>query len=425
MEEKDFEKKPTKKTGLIIGIVILAIILLIAGGGYAYLKISTRPEKIFNKLISKPLKINEDVRSTRIELNLAASVNSDNEEIKKMIEGIKLKSTTEIDLDNKIFNQNLNALYVDDSVIDMDVLVEDKNLYLYSKDLFSKYVKIPEEELDDLGEVINSLFEENKIDFQALEQDIKQVLKDELKPERLNQEKVKLNGKRTTKSTLRLTSNEYLQVINKVLKEIYKYDKSEFIKDIIDQLDSLKDYEEEIGYIDISVYTQGLIAKVVKADIAYTNTMDEQLTYIEYNIETKNKFEVRWLQNEESTKLEGAKEIFTLKIHKEDEYKGTIKLKLNIDEESSVILKLDFKEEVNPTIEKRDVSNSVNMNELTDEDYMEIYENVQKNEILYYAILNFMFNTNVEEETDIVEDDYYNYNEESEYLNEVIENNVL
>ena len=65
------------------------------------------------------------------------------------------------------------------------------------------------------------------------------------------------------------------------------------------------------------------------------------------------------------------------------------------------------------------------MNELTDEDYMEIYENVQKNEILYYAILNFMFNTNVEEETDIVEDDYYNYNEESEYLNEVIENNVL
>ena len=153
--------------------------------------------------------------------------------------------------------------------------------------------------------------------------------------------------------------------------------------------------------------------------------MDEQLTYIEYNIETKNKFEVRWLQNEESTKLEGAKEIFTLKIHKEDEYKGTIKLKLNIDEESSVILKLDFKEEVNPTIEKRDVSNSVNMNELTDEDYMEIYENVQKNEILYYAILNFMFNTNVEEETDIVEDDYYNYNEESEYLNEVIENNVL
>ena len=275
MEEKDFEKKPTKKTGLIIGIVILAIILLIAGGGYAYLKISTRPEKIFNKLISKPLKINEDVRSTRIELNLAASVNSDNEEIKKMIEGIKLKSTTEIDLDNKILNQNLNALYVDDSVIDMDVLVEDKNLYLYSKDLFSKYVKIPEEELDDLGEVINSLFEENKIDFQALEQDIKQVLKDELKPERLNQEKVKLNGKRTTKSTLRLTSNEYLQVINKVLKEIYKYDKSEFIKDIIDQLDSLKDYEEEIGYIDISVYTQGLIYKVVKADIAYTNTMDE------------------------------------------------------------------------------------------------------------------------------------------------------
>ena len=106
MEEKDFEKK-SKKKGLIIFIVILAIILLALGGGYAYLKIANKPEKLFGKLIDEAFELKEDVKSYRMELGIAASVNTDNEELKAIIEGLKVKSITEIDLNKKIFNENL------------------------------------------------------------------------------------------------------------------------------------------------------------------------------------------------------------------------------------------------------------------------------------------------------------------------------
>ena len=205
MEEKDFEKK-SKKKGLIIFIVILAIILLALGGGYAYLKIANKPEKLFGKLIDEAFELKEDVKSYRMELGIAASVNTDNEELKAIIEGLKVKSITEIDLNKKIFNENLKISHEDNSIIDLNALIENDKAYIYSKDLFSKYIQIPEEDVGDLKNVFTQTDTDNK----ALENDFKQILKDELKPERLSQENVTLNGKRTTKSTLKLTAKETL-----------------------------------------------------------------------------------------------------------------------------------------------------------------------------------------------------------------------
>lgn len=421
MEEKDFEKK-SKKKGLIIFIVILAIILLALGGGYAYLKIANKPEKLFGKLIDETFELKEDVKSCRMELGIAASVNTDNEELKAIIEGLKVKSITEIDLNKKIFNENLKISHEDNSIIDLNALIENHNAYIYSKDLFSKYIQIPEEDVGDLKNVFTQTDTDNK----ALEKDFKQILKDELKPERLSQESVTLNGKRTTKSTLKLTAKETLELTNKVLSKVYEYTKEENLKTLIEEIDTtIKDEEyNSKDYIEITLYTQGLKSELVKAEINVVDMDYEEIVLLlEINIETKNKYEIRVLSNEESTKKEEAAEMFTVKVHLEDEHNGTIKVKMNLDENSSIIIKMDVKEEINPTIENRDVQNSVNMNELTELDYMEIYNNLQKNEILYNIFLSLMFNTDNDEDLEFDNDDYYDF-QEPEDINNLVENVV-
>lgn len=421
MEEKDFEKK-SKKKGLIIFIVILAIILLALGGGYAYLKIANKPEKLFGKLIDEAFELKEDVKSCRMELGIAASVNTDNENLKAIIEGLKVKSITEIDLNKKIFNENLKISHEDNSIIDLNALIENDKAYIYSKDLFSKYIQIPEEDVGDLKNVFTQTDTDNK----ALEKDFKQILKDELKPERLSQESVTLNGKRATKSTLKLTAKETLELTNKVLSKVYEYTKEENLKTLIEEIDTtIKDEEyNSKDYIEISLYTQGLKSELVKAEINVVDMDYEEIVLLlEINIETKNKYEIRVLSNEESTKKEEATEMFTVKVHLEDEHNGTIKVKMNLDENSSIIIKMDVKEEINPTIENRDVQNSVKMNELTELEYMEIYNNLQKNEILYNIFLSLMFNTDNDEDLEFDNDDYYDF-QEPEDINNLVENVV-
>lgn len=421
MEEKDFEKK-SKKKGLIIFIVILAIILLALGGGYAYLKIANKPEKLFGKLIDEAFELKEDVKSYRMELGIAASVNTDNEDLKAIIEGLNVKSITEIDLNKKIFNENLKISHEDNSIIDLNALIENDKAYIYSKDLFSKYIQIPEEDVGDLKNVFTQTDTDNK----ALEKDFKQILKDELKPERLSQESVTLNGKRTTKSTLKLTAKETLELTNKVLSKIYDYTKEENLKTLIEEIDTtIKDEEyNSKDYIEITLYTQGLKSELVKAEINVVDMDYEEIVLLlEINIETKNKYEIRVLSNEESTKKEEATEMFTVKVHLEDEHNGTIKVKMNLDENSSIIIRMNVKEEINPTIENRDVQNSVNMNELTELDYMEIYNNLQKNEILYNIFLSLMFNTDNDEDLEFDNDDYYEF-QEPEDINNLVENVV-
>lgn len=422
MEEKDFEKK-SKKKGLIIFIVILAIILLALGGGYAYLKIANKPEKLFGKLIDEAFELKEDVKSYRMDLGIAASVNTDNENLKAIIEGLKVKSITEIDLNKKIFNENLKISHEDNSIIDLNALIENDKAYIYSKDLFSKYIQIPEEDVGDLKNVFTQTDTDNK----ALEKDFKQILKDELKPERLSQENVTLNGKRTTKSTLKLTAKETLELTNKVLSKAYEYTKEENLKTLIEEIDTtIKDEEyNSKDYIEITLYTQGLKSELVKAEINVVDMDYEEIVLLlEINIETKNKYEIRVLSNEESTKKEEAAEMFTVKVHLEDEHNGTIKVKMNLDENSSIIIRMNVKEEINPTIENRDIQNSVNMNELTELDYMEIYNNLQKNEILYNIFLSLMFNTDNDEDLEFDNDDYYEF-QEPEDINNLVENVVL
>ena len=230
MDEKDFEKKSTKKVTTIVGIIILALIIAIILGGFFYLKFTRKPERIFAKEIDKLFKMEENKNSKqeKFELDITASIDSDNEEIKMIdsfLKGIKLKVNLETDLNNKVFCETLIPSFIGQEIVSLDILLQDDNLYVYSEELYDKYIELPKEYIETPVISIDTVFEElseqyNTLTNEKLINNIKNIYQDSIKIGTFSQEKVKLNGATVLKTTKKMSTKEYTDILNKILKEI-------------------------------------------------------------------------------------------------------------------------------------------------------------------------------------------------------------
>ena len=398
--EENFEKKSGKKVGIIVTVVVLLLVIAAIVVGIIYLNSTRKPEKIFAKTIEDTLQMveTENYRKAKIDLELSAEINAEDPEIKavnEMLRAIKLKMILETDLDKKIFNETLTATYDDEQVISVDLLVQDNKMYAYLNDLFSKYIEFNEADLE--GVDLSSIFtatESAEIDENLLN-DIKQILVDEVNSRELTQEKTKLNDENVLKTTLRLTPNEVLDILIKVLNKVNEYENIPELQQTIEDLETEIEYSDETeNYVDISLYTKGLKNDLVKAEALMINKDYDEAIVFEIEKNSENEYTISMALNEESTTVSEATEVMAITVKKENENKGTMSLKINAGDQGSIVLNISYNMDYNANIEERDVSNSVNANSLTEEDAMEIMENIQKNEILYSIIQLMVMNTN-------------------------------
>ena len=398
--EENFEKKSGKKVGIIVTVVVLLLVIAAIVVGIIYLNSTRKPEKIFAKTIEDTLQMveTENYRKAKIDLELSAEINAEDPEIKavnEMLRAIKLKMILETDLDKKIFNETLTATYDDEQVISVDLLVQDNKMYAYLNDLFSKYIEFNEADLE--GVDLSSIFtatESAEIDENLLN-DIKQILVDEVNSRELTQEKTKLNDENVLKTTLRLTPNEVLDILIKVLNKVNEYENIPELQQTIEDLETEIEYSDETeNYVDISLYTKGLKNDLVKAEALMINKDYDEAIVFEIEKNSENEYTISMALNEESTTVSEATEVMAITVKEENENKGTMSLKINAGDQGSIVLNISYNMDYNANIEERDVSNSVNANSLTEEDAMEIMENIQKNEILYSIIQLMVMNTN-------------------------------
>ena len=398
--EENFEKKSGKKVGIIVTVVVLLLVIAAIVVGIIYLNSTRKPEKIFAKTIEDTLQMveTENYRKAKIDLELSAEINAEDPEIKavnEMLRAIKLKMILETDLDKKIFNENLLATYDGEQVISVDLLVQDNKMYAYLNDLFSKYIEFNEADLE--GVDLSSIFtatEAAEIDENLLN-DIKQILVDEVNSRELTQEKTKLNDENVLKTTLRLTPNEVLDILIKVLNKVNEYENIPELQQTIEDLETEIEYSDETeNYVDISLYTKGLKNDLVKAEALMINKDYDEAIVFEIEKNSENEYTISMALNEESTTVSEATEVMAITVKEENENKGTMSLKINAGDQGSIVLNISYNMDYNANIEERDVSNSVNANSLTEEDAMEIMENIQKNEILYSIIQLMVMNTN-------------------------------
>lgn len=386
--DENFNVKKPKKKGLIIGAIVAVVI--IAAIIVAYFLTLGNPKYIFGKTIDKLFVIDtQNYDSIKIDTEIKASVEAEDatyQQYLKDLEKLTIKAGAQLDVSEKSEIVNLGLDYDKESVIDAQVYYNNGDMYTYFDGLFDKYIQI---EMDDEAqEQMNQIFE-SAISEEELEKnaDAIKIFKDELKTQineygKFEKKKDKIDiGKeeeKVTKWTLTLTEKQLYNVLSKTFSNLAKNDKfiDCFEEDDIEEI--LKEAAESIKNTDadskdnlkISIYTKGLLNKLVAVDGAIYSDLEEMTITASVVKEDDGVYEYKIYQKMSREKIDllnGKVEIKKEKDSKKDQL-GKIKIIGNIYELGSAELEIDYSIKYNQGIDKVNVKNSVNIDDLTEED---------------------------------------------------------
>lgn len=352
-----------RKNKLLFILIPVIIILLALLGGFIYLKLNSNPKQIFTGAINKAfefLEVEEDKYTTvKSKVELSGSIESEDEsvkEVKDILESSKIAINSEIDAKNLVVNENIQVVYNNENLINLDASVQDQKIYIALKDWLDKYIEVPvqEAELLKINEVADNL---SSIDANLLLKSVQEEFVKEIQKQEFVQEKVKLNldGKETkvTKSSLKLSEEQAVTFVKEFLENLKQnenFQKSigENREDVIKNIETLlgdfptEDFDQSTE-ICFSIYTKGILNKFVAVD--FTIEEEEKTTAgIEFVKQNEGKYEFAMYQNDEEERTNLIK--ITLEDEKESKTKGTIKISAYFEDEVlDLICKYELKDE--------------------------------------------------------------------------------
>lgn len=370
MDDSFFTEKEKKKVNrgnvapvVVVILVIIALGALLFFGGRYYLSsrnnIKILVDNYFNYLEENIVNTNSE--SGSLKFSVKGDTNGDNGKVFKILNNLDFTINYDIDYKNDIVNLDLNTNYYGDKLIDMNTYIENNTLYFYSGDLYNKYIEYKIDK-DGNGEKVT------KEDIKILVDGIKNAISESLKDEYFTKSNEKVDGKMLNKVELNLsdsnTKSIYEDIINCLLRNDSFIDSAaklmgknrDEIKELFnDELNNIKD--EEYTDTTISLYTK--FTKFVMLEIKDDN----------------DKLTIKKEDNIYSYKLEGS-----------ESYNGTIEVNSN-DENYNIIIKDNNNLEIkisgnfnkNTEVVKKDVSNSVIIDEITENEMEEIFDKVSKN----------------------------------------------
>lgn len=384
MEIFDDIKSGSSKNGLAVAIIGILVLLILGGLGIWYYttnKADVMVNKIIDKVFDGVTFKNEE--NSEITYDLSLNIKSENLESEALdiINNTKIKGSIYINSKDKYTLINLGATYEDKELLSFDAYYNDNTIYLQEKSIYDKYVSIniPEE----LQTEINNMYTINEKDINIVKKSIKNALKNALKEETFIKEKVdtNINGKNTKANSLKLIINDENR--KEILTKISKYlkDNDEFLdsmsnltdstsQEIFNSLESLtENYTNTYTTTTIILYTTGITNELAKVDIkseqnekevsrvvCESDTCDIQI------INDGEQMNMNILMNETSS---------TIKINGkmgEDDVSLTLNLKGNYNKKDA------------PKINE-----SVNIDEISEEDMNTIMTNLgEKEEIKYF-----------------------------------------
>ena len=384
MEIFDDIKSGSSKNGLAVAIIGILVLLILGGLGIWYYT-TNKADVMINKIIDKVFDgvTFKNEENSEITYDLSLNIKSENLESEALdiINNTKIKGSIYINSKDKYTLINLGAIYEDKELLSFDAYYNDNTIYLQEKSIYDKYVSIniPEE----LQTEINNMYTINEKDINIVKKGIKNALKNALKEETFIKEKVdtNINGKSTKANSLKLIINDENR--KEILTKISKYlkDNDEFLdsmsnltdstsQEIFNSLESLtENYTNTYTTTTIILYTTGITNELAKVDIkseqnekevsrvvCESDTCDIQI------INDGEQMNMNILMNETSS---------TIKINGkmgEDDVSLTLNLKGNYNKKDA------------PKINE-----SVNIDEISEEDMNTIMTNLgEKEEIKYF-----------------------------------------
>ena len=362
--------EPKKKP---IGAIFLLIFLLLIIGGIAYYYfVLDNPKTIFTTAINKvfdKVNIEDPKRSGTIDYSLNLNITSPNKEMKDILDIInQFKLSGNVSIDNNLNELNGIINYKDKQLLNYNILVdsgENPAVYAKSSDLYDKIIKI------ELEEDESTDYDTNINDYKQIVSSIKNALNSSLENANYEKKLVKLNNETVKKISLKIDEEFLVNIYNKLLQD------NSFIS----------------SYANIKNMTNEEISDLLNKDITDAEGNNEILNL--YLTSFKNEFlKFEYVSDKDSLTItkDNDKYNFDLSESYTSIYQGYVKLtevnnKNNltfsvslIEEELNIDANIEYTIDETNKINFMDISDSVNLDELSEEETNKITENIFKNE---------------------------------------------
>lgn len=393
MDDNFFTEKELKSANrgsiapvVVVIFVIIALLGLAFFGGKYYLA-SRNNIKIFMNNYFNELEENigkNNSTSGSLSLNVNGDTTDKEEKIFKILNNLDFSMNYGIDTKENITNIDISTNYYGDKLININTYIEDNNIYLSSSDLYSKYIKIENKKEDNSEK--KSMTND---DYKVIINSISTAVSESLKEEYFTKNWVKLDGKSVNKVELLLNNNN-IKIINENIINNLKNNnnfidsfgkligkKTMEVKELLDK--EIKEVNSnEYSDIKISLYTK--ITKFVKLEI----TSGEDKIVVKSN-DKGYSFEI--VDSEDNNTYNG-----TIEINNNSD---STTYNVNVKDSNNLEIKINNTINKTTKIEKKDVSNSVLLEDITEKEYEDIINKISNNKA-FNKIYEDISNSNIE-----------------------------
>ena len=386
MEDVDNKKK--SKKGKVVGFVVLALLFVIGFiVGFKIYELN-KPYNIYSSLINSALKSSkfENHENYKVDFKFNARVKDSelDDTTKEILNSMNYSGTNFISVKEKYMIANYTIKNDSNTLLDMNMYYKNGITYLGLGELFDKLIEIPLDEEN--SKKVNDLFLNiNSSNIEVILREIKNAFEDAIKDEKIVKEKTTLDidGK-----SVNVVNNKL--VIDKSNEERISKKLSDYLKNSDDFLDNFsKEFgvskEDIISFLEddsytseeeykmvINLYTNGFLNNFVSTKIEFIEN-DEKIVNFEFN---KNSIKIS-----DDDML-----VFTIKEDEKDKYSINLKYELDgMSVELSGTATMSYAQMSTPF-----VSNSISLEELTEEDFVTFGENLSKNEAFINIIEKYV-----------------------------------
>lgn len=396
-----------KKRHSVITIAILAAIIAIVAIIGMFIFCAKSTEQLYEDVVKSVITdLYAGDATTAKSANVSASVQiaTDIADIKDVANGLKLSTNVQYNLVDKQVVLGLGVDKNNDSYLNAQAMADlnQNEAYITESNIYDKVIKaqIPEEIQEVIKEYLGDEEEEtgSKSVAKKAARKIYKTLNKNLNKELYSREKTILTinekNKKVKDNILTITSDELKSIIEKTIQTL-KMD-NDFLacyKDrnqIIEALDSFEDLSDELNGLNekyvIHYYTSGLTNKFVGVNIVIIDEYEDE-TIIEVINSSKNVYEVNIKE-----KIDGILDTLgtiNVTVNKNSKKVKDVVISMNMEEVGYLALNIKTSSVYNKGINTLDTTNSVDIQELTDEDIEEIYNNFT-NSKLYEVVATYI-----------------------------------
>ncbi len=367
-------------------ILFILLIALICGGAYYYYtnRIANPSHIIISSLEKLNSQISDKKTSDVFKLNglftIKLDLGNEDKEIADIINNLSLQFKGEFDTKYKISNIDIDSKYKNDKLLKGNFYIENNDIYVYSSDIYDKYIKIDGEEFNLNNEKMNNLktitIDDEKIIINALVYAFNNSFdKDKIKTLSDN---ITINNKNydVNNNYINLTNKDLQSFFNKFYDNLYENIDFMTVYKKIDETGNLKEFFERLNdqlenshltykinfYTTKSFFNQKLIS--IKFDMQENDDIASIITNFIDDYEL----------------IVQVDDFAYLKVNISPSVIN-INAKFN-DKDYKIEFNANFNYEEISTITKPDVSNNINMDKLTIDDQDKMKEKLEKNENL-------------------------------------------